>query len=73
VTTRLSIVHELASNHSGVSLDPNGGIPGWYLDVAFLRRMWELGQDTILETAFYEPFEKSDGKFKSIEIDYRSA
>jgi hypothetical protein len=71
VTTRLSIVHELAGNHPGVSLDPNGGIPGWYLDVAFLRRMWELGQDTILETAFYEPFKKPEDKFKFIDVGYR--
>jgi hypothetical protein len=70
VTTRLSIVHELPSYYSEMPLDPNEDIPSWYFDVVFLRRMWELGQDTILETAFYEPFEKPGGKFKSIEIGY---
>ena len=73
MTTRLSIVHELPNNHLGVPLDPHQDVPGWYFDVVFLRRMWELGQDTILETAFYEPFAKSDGKFNSIEIGYRPA
>jgi hypothetical protein len=58
MTTRLSLTHKLPDNRWRVPRDPDGDFPGWSRDVAFLRRMWELGQDTILETAFYEPFVK---------------
>lgn len=58
MTTRLCIVRELPKRSWGDLRFPDEKPVNWYFDVAFLRRMWELGQDTILETAFYEPFEK---------------
>ena len=71
MTTRLSIVHELPNHRWGMSPHPNEAVPCWFLNVAFLRRMWELGQDTILETAFYEPFEKPNFKSRLIDIGYQ--
>lgn len=70
MTTRVSIVHELPKRGWGDLQLPDEKPVNWYLNVAFLRRMWELGQDTILETAFYEPFVKPNKKLKAIEIDY---
>jgi hypothetical protein len=58
MTTRLSIVSELPRRGWGDLQFPDEKPVNWYFHVAFLRRMWELGQDTILETPFYEPFEK---------------
>ena len=62
MTTRLCIVRELPNNRWAMPRYPDGDYPGWSRDVAFLRTMWQLGQDTILETAFYEPFQKPVNK-----------
>jgi len=59
MTTRLSIVRELPKRGWGDLQFPDEKPANWYFEVAFMRRMWELGQDTILETAFYETFNKS--------------
>lgn len=53
MTTRLSIVQALL---------PNRELVDWHLDLAFLMYLWELGEDTVLETGFYELF-KSEGRF----------
>jgi hypothetical protein len=53
MTTRLSIVRALL---------PNKDLADWHLDLAFLMYLWELGEDTVLETGFYEPF-KSESPF----------
>ena len=53
MTTRLSIVQALL---------PNKELVDWHLDLAFLMYLWELGEDTILETAFYEPLSTLDNR-----------
>jgi hypothetical protein len=58
MTTRLSIVSEFPKRGWGDLQFPVEKPVNWYFNVVFLRRMWELGQDTILETAFYEPLKK---------------
>ena len=70
MTTRISIVRELRKSHWEESHFPNEEPAGWRTQVAFLRRLWELGEETILETAFYEPFEKPHSTFRFIEIGY---
>jgi hypothetical protein len=58
MTTRLSIVHKLPNSGWGELYFPNKELEGWEAYVRFLRRMWELGEDTVLETAFCESFKK---------------
>jgi hypothetical protein len=58
MTFRISIVHDLPKSRWGASHMPNKQPIGWKENLKFLRLMWEEGEDTILETAFYEPFEK---------------
>ena len=58
MTIKISITKALPKTHRGVLHFPNTELEGWHLDLAYLLYLWELGQDTILETAFYEPFEK---------------
>ena len=70
MTTRLSIVRKLPKRHWGEWHFPDQEPVDWHLDLAFLRRMWDLGQDTILETAFYEPFDKPNNKPTFIQIGY---
>jgi hypothetical protein len=73
MTTRLSIFRELPKIGWGDLEFPDQKPVNWYLHVAFLRRMWELGQDTILETAFYEPFEKPiRNSLQAIDLNFQS-
>jgi hypothetical protein len=70
MTTRISIVRELPMSHWEESHFSNEEPANWHTEVAFLRRLWQLGEDTIMETAFYEPFQKPDHKFTFFEISY---
>ena len=70
MTTRISIVRELPMSHWEESHSSNEEPANWHTEVAFLRRLWQLGEDTIMETAFYEPFQKPDHKFTFFEISY---
>jgi len=69
MTTRISIVRELPMSHREETHFPEEPT-NWHMQVAFLRRLWELGEDTVIETAFYEPFQKPDHKFRFIETSY---
>jgi len=63
VTVRISLVKALPNLHwAKEPLD-------WHLDLAFLKYLWEHGEDTILETAFYEPF-KPEGPFDKLKSWY---
>lgn len=70
MTTRISIVRELPMSHWEEAHFPNEEPTSWQTQVAFLRRLWELGEDTVIETGFYEPFQKPDHKFGFLEISY---
>ncbi len=59
MTIRISIVRALPNRHWGELHFPSSEPLDWRLDLAFLLHLWEIGEDTILETAFYEPFNKS--------------
>jgi len=59
MTTRFSIVRELKKSRWGSSHMPNKIPDGWNSTLKTLRFLWERGDDTVLETAFYEPFDKS--------------
>jgi hypothetical protein len=64
MTIRISLVRALPNRH-WVELNILQVVPlDWHLDLAFLKYLWELGEVTILETAFYEPFEKSNSLCK---------
>ena len=56
MTTRFSIVHELKSPFSSKRMKQY--IPEWPVILEGLRGMWEIGEVTVLETGFFEPFEK---------------
>ena len=70
MTTRISIVRELPMSRWEEAHFPNEEPTSWQTQVAFLRRLWELGEDTVVETGFYEPFQKPDHKFGFLEISY---
>ncbi len=70
MTTRISIVRELPIRGGEELQFPNEAPARWHTDLAFLRRLWELGEDTIVETAFYEPFQKPVHTFRFFEISY---
>jgi hypothetical protein len=59
MTARLSIVRAFPNSNWGDLHFPNNEPVDWHLDVVYLRYMWEYGEDTILETAFYELFAES--------------
>jgi hypothetical protein len=59
MTKRFSIVHDLPKSRWGASHMPNKVPVGWKGTLKTIRMMWEAGEDTILETAFYELFDKS--------------
>jgi len=69
MTTRISIIRELPMRRWEESHFPEEPA-NWHTQVAFLRRLWELGEDTIIETAFYEPFQKPVHQFRFFEISY---
>ncbi len=69
MTTRISLVKALPTLHWGELQFLKSEPVDWNLDLAFLRLLWEWGEDTILETAAYEPFTKPK-KNKLIEIGY---
>ena len=56
MTTRFSIVNELKSRFGTNRMKPD--IAEWPVMLEGLRRLWLIGEDTILETGFYEPFVK---------------
>jgi hypothetical protein len=59
MTTRISLVKALPTLHWGELQFLKSEPVDWHLDLAFLLYLWEIGEETILETAFYEPFNKS--------------
>jgi len=59
MTIRLSLVRALPKRHWGELHFPHRVPLDWNLDLAFLQYLWELGEQTVLETAFYEVFDKS--------------
>jgi len=59
MTARLSIVRALPNSHW------DNEPLNWHLDIAFLLYLWELGKDTIPETAFYKPF-KPESSFDKL-------
>ena len=58
MTVRISIVHELPKSRWGAGHMPNKQPVSWKSDLKFLRQMWDHGEETELETAFFEYFEK---------------
>ena len=58
MTIKLSIVQALPKRHANEFHFPSEEVVDWHLDLVYLRRLWEWGQDTILETAFIEIFEQ---------------
>ena len=58
MTIKISIAKALPTTHWREFHFPDTEPEGWRLDLTYLLYLWEIGQDTILETAFYEPFEK---------------
>ena len=58
MTTRISLVRALPNKLWGELHFPSRKPRDWHLDLAFLLYMWEMGEDTILETTFYEIFDK---------------
>ena len=59
MTVRISIVKAMPSLHLEKHYFPIGEPVDWRLDLAYLLYLWEWGEDTILETAFYELFDKN--------------
>jgi hypothetical protein len=59
MTIRLSLVRALPNKHWGELHFPQREPLDWHLDLAYLLYLWEVGEDTILETTFYELFDKS--------------
>ena len=57
MTTRFRSGNELKSPFGTSRMKPY--IPDWLIMLDGLRRMWEIGEVTVLETQFYEPFNKS--------------
>jgi len=62
MATRFSIVHQLKKSRWGESHLPNKKPKDWKVNLEGLRRLWEIEEETILETAFYEPFQKGPRK-----------
>ena len=58
MTLKLSLVRALPNKHWGESHFPQKVPLDWHLDLAFLQYLWERGEETMLETAFYELFDK---------------
>jgi hypothetical protein len=58
MTTRISLVKALPTLHWGELQFLKSEPVDWLLDLTFLRILWETGEDTVLETACYEPLEK---------------
>jgi hypothetical protein len=56
VTTRFRIRDELKSSSGYGRMKPY--IPDWPVMLDGLRDMWEIGEETILETPFFEWFNK---------------
>ena len=56
MVVRFIIGDELMSRFGIRPMKPH--ISDWPVMLDGLRRMWEIGEETILETAFYEPFKK---------------
>ena len=58
MSIRISIVKAMPYVHWGESHFAMGEPVDWRLDLAYLLYLWEGGEDTILETAFYELFDQ---------------
>ena len=57
MATRFSIANELKTRWAPSHL-PNRRIERWPALLGYLRDLWLVGEETILETAFYEPVRK---------------
>jgi hypothetical protein len=57
MTTRFSLINGMKKGRWGESYleEP---LQDWPIILDYLRRLWRIGEDTVLETEFYEPFEK---------------
>lgn len=53
---KISIVDELPPSRWGQFHMPNKTVPTWKGYLRFMRAMWDLGETTELETAFFEYF-----------------
>jgi hypothetical protein len=59
MTTRFSLIYDLKQSpwaESYLEKPP----ADWNIILDYLRRLWLIGEDTILETEFYEPFENPE-------------
>jgi hypothetical protein len=56
MVVRFTIGDELRSRFGIRPMKPY--ISDWPVMLDGLRRMWEIGEETILETAFYEPLKR---------------
>jgi len=56
MVVRFIIGDELMSRFGIRPMKPH--ISDWPVMLDGLRRMWEIGEETILETAFYEPLKR---------------
>ena len=59
MTTWFSVVHDLKKSRWGTSRMPNKIPVGWNDTLKVMRFHWEHEEDTVLETVFYELFDKS--------------
>ena len=57
VTSRFSLIYDLKrSRWAETHLEEPPA--DWQIILDYLRLLWQLGEDTILETEFYEPCQK---------------
>lgn len=59
MTIKLSLIRAFPNRHWGELNFPSRAPVDWRLDLAYLQYLWELDEDTVLETTFFQRFDET--------------